>query len=262
MTQFSTLCECWAPKRSPPPLAVCSTSGSETWPPVMKRAFVNLVDDHVPGHREEVGEHQLGDRAQAGHGGAHRGAHDGLLADGRIADPLRAERVEEPLGELEDAARHSDVLLDQEDVRVAPHLLGDASGEDRTIGEFRHAVPPSDQTSVASSSGLGSGLARALASAAATSSRARLRSSPASAPVTPSACRRCPLAGDWVLGQPLGHLRLGRYLPGSAREWPPWRYVMASIRSGLRRRRPDGSPVGLRLDRLTSVPSTMTTGRP
>ena len=33
--QFSTACECWAPKPSPPPLAVRTTSGTVTCPPVM-----------------------------------------------------------------------------------------------------------------------------------------------------------------------------------------------------------------------------------
>ena len=33
--QFSTAWECWAPKPRPPPLAVRTTSGTVTWPPVM-----------------------------------------------------------------------------------------------------------------------------------------------------------------------------------------------------------------------------------
>ena len=33
--QFSTDCECCAPNPSPPPLAVRTTSGTVTWPPVM-----------------------------------------------------------------------------------------------------------------------------------------------------------------------------------------------------------------------------------
>ncbi len=37
MHQFSTLWECWAPKRDPPPLAVRITMGKLTWPPVMYR---------------------------------------------------------------------------------------------------------------------------------------------------------------------------------------------------------------------------------
>ena len=48
----------------------------------------DLVDDHVPGHGEEVAEHELGDRAQAGHRGAHRRPDDRLLADRRVADAL------------------------------------------------------------------------------------------------------------------------------------------------------------------------------
>jgi len=35
MAQFSTLCECWAPKRDPAPLAVRMTSGIVNCPLVM-----------------------------------------------------------------------------------------------------------------------------------------------------------------------------------------------------------------------------------
>ena len=35
IAQFSMLWLCWAPNRSPPPFAVRSTSGSDTWPSVM-----------------------------------------------------------------------------------------------------------------------------------------------------------------------------------------------------------------------------------
>ncbi len=35
--QFSVAWECWAPKPSPPPLAVRMTSGTVTCPPVMYR---------------------------------------------------------------------------------------------------------------------------------------------------------------------------------------------------------------------------------
>ena len=35
IAQFSRLCECWAPKREPPPFAVRITSGSEICPFVM-----------------------------------------------------------------------------------------------------------------------------------------------------------------------------------------------------------------------------------
>ena len=55
------------------------------------------------------------DRAQAGHRRAHRRADDRLLADRRVADPLRPEPVEQPLGQLEHAARGADVLADEHD---------------------------------------------------------------------------------------------------------------------------------------------------
>ena len=35
IAQFSIAWECCAPNRSPPPFAVRSTSGSDTWPSVM-----------------------------------------------------------------------------------------------------------------------------------------------------------------------------------------------------------------------------------
>ena len=39
MAQFSTLWECWAPNRLPPPLALRSTSGNEHCPSVMYRVL-------------------------------------------------------------------------------------------------------------------------------------------------------------------------------------------------------------------------------
>ena len=39
MHQFSTAWECWAPNRTPPPLAVRTTTGMVTWPPVMYRVL-------------------------------------------------------------------------------------------------------------------------------------------------------------------------------------------------------------------------------
>ncbi len=108
----------------------------------------DLVRDHVPGHREEVAEHELGDRAQAGHRGAHDRPDDCLLADRRVADALRPEPVEESLRELEDPARRAHVLADEDDVRVALHLLGNRRGNRRAIRQLRHAEPPSAQTCV------------------------------------------------------------------------------------------------------------------
>ena len=139
MAQFSTLWLCCAPKRRPAPLAVRMHERERDLAVGHVARLGDLVGDHVPGDREEVAEHQLGDRTQTGHRRAHRGPDDRLLADRRVADPRRTELVEQALGQLEDAARRPDVLTDQDDARVAPHLLGDASSDGRAI---RAAVPP------------------------------------------------------------------------------------------------------------------------
>ena len=55
----------------------------------------DLVDDHVPADGEEVREHDLGDRAHAGHRRAHRRPEDRLLGDRRVDDraPVRTRRA-------------------------------------------------------------------------------------------------------------------------------------------------------------------------
>ena len=55
----------------------------------------DLVDDDVVADREEVGEHQLGDRAEAGHRRAHGRADDRLLGDRRVPDAFGTELVEQ-----------------------------------------------------------------------------------------------------------------------------------------------------------------------
>jgi hypothetical protein len=45
-----------------------------------------------------------------------------ILRDWRIDDPLRAELVEEPRGGPEDASGLADVLAEEDDVAVPPHL--------------------------------------------------------------------------------------------------------------------------------------------
>ncbi len=190
IAQPSTLWLCWAPKRRPAPLAVRSTSGKRDLPVGHVARLGDLVGDHVPGHREEVREHQLRDRAQAGHRRAHRRADDGLLADRRVADTRRAELVEQALGQLEDASGRPDVLADQHDARVAPHLLGDARRDRAAVCQFRHAEPPSLQTWVSSTSAAGSGAARASASADATASRVSSSIASSVAPSTPASSSR------------------------------------------------------------------------
>jgi hypothetical protein len=102
-------------------------------------AFRKLVGDVVEAHREEIREHDLGDRLQPRHRRAHRRAEDGLLGDRRVAYAQSAELLVEPDRGLEHAARFRHVLAEEHDVVVALHLLGDAADHRVAIGQFRHA---------------------------------------------------------------------------------------------------------------------------
>ncbi len=106
-------------------------------------ALGEFVGDIVEAHRDEVGEHDLGDRLQAGHRRAHGGAEDCLLGDRRVAHAHRTELFVQADGRLEHAAGLGDVLAEKYDVRIARHFLGDAADDGVAIGQFRHAKPPS-----------------------------------------------------------------------------------------------------------------------
>ena len=164
----------------------------------------DLVDDHVPGHREEVAEHQLGDGAQAGHRRAHRRADDRLLADRRVDDPARAEPVEQALGQLEHAAGRADVLAEQHDVRVALHLPGDAlprGRRGRSVPPRRSPRPPRPGSRARRRSAPAP-LARLLPRPRRPWRGSPRRSRRAAASVTPRAVSARPVARDRVLGQP------------------------------------------------------------
>ena len=100
----------------------------------------NLVGDVVEADREEVREHDLGDRLQAGHRRAHGRAQDRLLGDRRVAHAQGPELLEQADGRLEHAARLGHVLAEEHDVGIARHLLRDAARDGVAIGQFRHAA--------------------------------------------------------------------------------------------------------------------------
>ena len=97
-------------------------------------ALGKFVGDIVEAHGDEVGEHDLGDRLQAGHRRAHGGAEDRLLGDRRVAHAQGAELFVETNRRLEDAAGLGNVLAKEHDVRVARHFLGDAADDGIAIG--------------------------------------------------------------------------------------------------------------------------------
>ena len=85
-----------------------------------------LVEDRVQADPDEVHEHDLDDRPQAGHRRADGGADVAHLADRRIQDTVGTEPVIEPLRDGEDPAAGADVDPDQHDRVVLGHRVGHA----------------------------------------------------------------------------------------------------------------------------------------
>ena len=77
---------------------------------------------------DEVGELDLGDRAQPVEGGADGDADDRGLGEWRIDDALFAELLKESLGGAEDTA-FADVLTHDEDALVGLHHLAHTVAE-------------------------------------------------------------------------------------------------------------------------------------
>ena len=106
-------------------------------------ALGEFVGDVIEAYRDEIREHDFGNRLQTGHRGAHGCSEDGLLGDRRVAHAHGSKLLEQPDGGLEHAAGLGDVLAEKHYVGIARHFLGDAADDGVAIGQFRHAKPPS-----------------------------------------------------------------------------------------------------------------------
>ena len=96
-------------------------------PPVAPADAPGVADDLVEGRVGEPGELDLGHRPQAGHGHAHRRAHDAGLAQRRVDHPAGPELLEQPLGHPEHPALEGHVLAQRHQCRVP--LEGRGQGE-------------------------------------------------------------------------------------------------------------------------------------
>ena len=70
----------------------------------------------------------------AGHRQAHGCADETGLGDRRLDDPLRAETVQQPFGDLEHTAVYADVFAQQQDVGVVLHLLDQGLAQGFGVG--------------------------------------------------------------------------------------------------------------------------------
>ena len=98
--------------------------------------FGGLVDHLVHDERDEIAEHDVDDRAHAGHRRADAEAGETGFGNGRVDHAVGAELGGKAGEDFERRAGFGDVLAHQEDARIAAHFLGDGFLDGFAQGEF------------------------------------------------------------------------------------------------------------------------------
>ena len=80
-----------------------------------------LIHQLIHAHRQEIAEHQLGNGAQAGGGGADSGANNGTLRNRGIPYPLVTKLIEHTGSNTKAAAEGSHILAKQQDTGIFAH---------------------------------------------------------------------------------------------------------------------------------------------
>jgi len=83
----------------------------------------SFVDDLLERGRAEIGELHLGDRAQPADRRADRDADDARLRHRRVDHAIRAEFLDEAIGDAEHPAPHPDVFAEEDAALVATEFL-------------------------------------------------------------------------------------------------------------------------------------------
>ena len=102
------------------------------------------IDDLVHRLHGEVERHELDDGLQPRERRADAEAGKSMLGDRRVDHAMRAEFLQQPLGDLVGALIFGDLFAHHEHGRIAPHLLGHgvaqrlAHGHGDHLGAFRH----------------------------------------------------------------------------------------------------------------------------
>ena len=147
IAQFSTLWECCAPNRSPPPLPERITNGKVNWPFVMYRLFaISLATMSQQTAKKSANMISATGRSpvMAAPIAAPRIA---CSRDRGVANAHRSELLDESDGSLEHSTRGTHVLAEEHDRLVSTHLLGDTPSDCFTECQLRHDPLPSAHTS-------------------------------------------------------------------------------------------------------------------
>src|SRR3954470_10235299 len=244
---------------------------------VQPEAVVGLaahVDELVEAAGDEVGELHLADRPHAHHAGADGRADDRRLGQRRVHHAVRAELVDEAVGDLERAAEDPDVLAHQEHALVRAHLLAQAVADRLQVRHRRHRLAhplygacPSISSCASSAKipcvavcGSGIGMASASSTPASIASRT---SSWTAATSTPASRSRASWRSIGSFARHSSSFSLGTYFMSSWAAWPCMRMVTASMSVGppppTARSRAPWTAWNIA---SASLPSTVTPGKP
>src|SRR4051812_48670824 len=99
-----------------------------------------VVDDLVERKNTEINRHDFHDWPHAAEGSADPGADKGGFGEGRVANALGAELVEQPLGDRITAAIATDILAHQEHAGVSKERVSDRLAYRIAVGDLAHSV--------------------------------------------------------------------------------------------------------------------------
>ena len=97
-----------------------------------------VVDHLIECHERKTEGHEFDDRPKSDHGGAHPQASKTVLTNRGIDDSLRAEALEQTLGNFVSAVVFRDLLAHEEHIGIALEFLGQRFVQRLAIGYFAH----------------------------------------------------------------------------------------------------------------------------
>ena len=135
MKKLCSPCECWAPWPQLLPIMERTTSGTLDLPAVHVAALGGDVDELVHRQHQEVHADVDVDRPQPGQGHADGRAGHGVLGQRRAEDALRAVLLDQAARRALDRLGVVHVQAEEDDGRVAGHLLVGRLADGLDVGQ-------------------------------------------------------------------------------------------------------------------------------